>query len=238
MNISRQKLVRDVLPAAALALLAGCAPTFEARVARFQALPPEPARTFVIEGRNPQISRELEFATYASLVRRELLANGFIEAAGPAAAAVTVQLDYGVGAPQQRIETRPGSFNGGWGGGFGGWGGPWGFYGRGWDPFWGAGFGGWGGGWGGWGGGWSQPEVYSVTEYNATMAVKMVRSADKASLFEGRAETVSRSSNLTMLMPSLVRAMFTRFPGNSGETLRVRFDPTRPDAPATVTALH
>jgi hypothetical protein len=229
MNISRLHISRALLPLATLVLVAGCAPTFEARVARFSALPPEPAKSFTIEARNPAYAGELEFATYANLVRKEMLTHGFVEAATPAQATVTVLLDYGVGAPQQRIETRPGSFNAGWGSAWGpGWGG------RGWNPYWGSA---WGPGWG-WGGGWSSPEIYSVTEFNAVMALKMQRTADKASLFEGRAETVSRNNNLTVLMPNLVRAMFTQFPGNSGETVRVRFNPTRPDQPATVRVVN
>ena len=231
MVITRQTVNRALLPLAAMALLAGCAPSFEARVARFSVLPPTETKSFVIEARNPDYAGGLEFATYANMVRKEMLTNGFIEAATPAQANVVVLLDYGIGAPQQQIQTRPGTgFNGGWagGGGWGRYGGP-GWGGWGWNPYWGG---------GGWGGAWSQPEVYSVTRFPATMAMKMVRTADKASLFEGRAETISSSNNLTVLMPSLVRAMFTQFPGNSGQTVRVRFNPNRPDQPANVSVVN
>lgn len=216
---------RVVLPLAVVVLLAGCAPTFEARVARFSTLPTPPAKSFVIEPADPANVGGLEFATYANLVRQQLLAKGFTEAASPAQAEVTVQFDYNVGPPRERIQTRPGT-NVGWAGGWGapGWGGAWG-----WNPYWGAGWGG-----AGWGGAWSQPEVYSVTQFNAIVAMKMYRNADKMSVFEGRAETVSTSNNLTRLVPNLVTAMFTNFPGNSGETVRVRFNPTRPDQPASV----
>ena len=225
---NRHIVSRAILPLATLALLAGCAPSFEARVARFSALPPEATKSFAIEARNPADAGGLEFATYANLVRKELLTNGFVEAASPAQANVVVLMDYGMGTPQTQIQTRPGtSFNAGWGGGWGRYGGP-GWGGWGWNPY-------WGGGWGaGWGGGWSQPEVYSVTRFPASFAMKMVRNQDKVSLFEGRAETLSTNSNLTVLMPSLVRAMFTQFPGTSGQTVRVTFNPTRPDQPANV----
>jgi CubicO group peptidase (beta-lactamase class C family) len=119
---------------------------------------------------------------------------------------------------------------GGMGGGFGGFG---------WGPYWGGGWGGWGGGFGGlggfggWGGGWNN-EVYSVTNYNTVVAMRINRNADKKSVFEGRAETVSNSNNLTRLVPNLVTAMFTNFPGSSGETVRVRFDPAKPDVAPTV----
>ncbi len=216
-----------LLPMATLALLAGCAPGFEARVARFSQLPPPAGQSFVIEARNPDIANGLEFATYANLVRQRLLANGYVEAATPAQSNLTVKLDYTVGPPREKLETRPGP-NWGWG------------------PYWGPGYGrfgggfGWGG-YGGWGfgpwgayGPWSNQEVYSITQYNAALALKIERTADKASVFEGRAETVSTSNNLTKLVPNLVTAIFTNFPGGNGETVRVSFDPANPGKPAVV----
>ena len=59
--------------------------------------------------------------------------------------------------------------------------------------------------------------------------LRINRNTDKKSVFEGRAETVSNSNNLTRLVPNLVTAMFTNFPGSSGETVRVRFDPAKPE---------
>ena len=223
---------KALLPLAALALLAGCAPTFEARVARFSALPAPAGQSFTIQPRDAVNAGGLEFATYANLVRQRLLATGMSEAATPAAASLTVLLDYTVGPPREKVQTRPG-YGGfaGYGGGFGGYGG--GFGGWGWNPYWGGGLG-WGGGFGGWGGGWNTPEVYSVTQYNATLAMKIERTADKASVFEGRAETISTPNNLTRLVPNLVTAIFTNFPGNSGETVRVKFDPAQPGKPAMV----
>ncbi len=229
----RQVFVRKaMLPLAALMLVAGCAPTFEARVARFSALPPPSGQSFVIEARNPQNAGGLEFATYANLVRQRLLATGYAEASSPAQASLTVMLDYTVGPPREKIETRPSPYGGfGYGGfGYGGFGyGGFGY--GGWGPYWGS-RGGWGS-WGGFGPGWNN-EVYSVTQYNSALAMKIVRTADKASVFEGRAETISTSNNLTQLVPNLVKAIFTNFPGSSGETVRVRFDPTQPSRPAAV----
>ena len=39
---------------------------------------------------------------------------------------------------------------------------------------------------------------------------------------------------LTALVPNLVRALFTNFPGVSGETVTIRFDPTKPPVAPTV----
>src|SRR3546814_8175461 len=95
--------------------------------------------------------------------------------------------------------------------------GPWGwspYYGRYWgrswyDPFWGP-----------WG--WDQPEVYSYTVYSSFLSMKIMRTGGGDRVFEGRAETQIRSDDLTTLVPNLVKAMFTNFPGRSGETVKVK----------------
>jgi hypothetical protein len=221
------RFAKSVLPITAitaLAALSACAPSFEARVARFQQMPAPQSQSFVIEPRDEANRGGLEFATYANYVRQRLVATGYTEAANADQAALTVMLDYTVGAPREKVRTRPGI---GWGGFGPGWG---------WNPYWGGvgrfgggfgGFGGFGGGWGG--GGFGGADVYSVTQYNSVVALKIKRNADDASVFEGRAETVSSSNNLTQLVPNLVTAIFTNFPGNSGETVRVKFDPSKPD---------
>jgi hypothetical protein len=231
----RKMNVRVLVPIVAALALAGCTRPFEARVARFQQLPPPAGNSFVIEPRDKDNAGGLEFATYANLVRQKLIAAGFQEASSADTSALTVMLDYTVTAPREKVQTRFNGF-GGWGGGFGPgfgwgpyWGGGWGGFG-GWGGGFGPGFGGWGGGFGG---GWGN-DVYSVTTYNSVVAIRINRNADKHSVFEGRAETMSSSNNLARLVPQLVTALFTNFPGNSGETVRVRFDPAKPDVPPTV----
>lgn len=226
--ISPSVSVRLALPLVAALALCACTTGFEARVARFQQLPAAPGNSFVIEPRDKELQGGLEFATYANLVKQKLIAAGFQEAASPEAAALVVQLDYHVTAPREKVQSRPSM---GFGAGWGGWG---------WGPYWGAGWGGFGGfgpGFGGWGGGWGNNDVYSVTQYNTSLAMRINRASDKQSVFEGRAETVSNSNNLTRLVPNLVTAIFTNFPGNSGETVRVRFDPAKPNVPPTVKPL-
>lgn len=217
-----------LLPLAACSVLGACAPTFEARVNRFQALPAPSGQTFAVAPVNGARAGSLEFATYANLVSRELTRTGYTQVADAKAANLLVKLDYGVTPPRERIETRPGFGYGGLGyggfgyGGFGRYGGGFG-YGR-----FGRGY------WGGYGGFydpfWSQPEVYSVTQYNGFVSVRIDRVGDGTSVFEGRAETISRTNDLTQLVPNLVTAVFTNFPGNSGETVRVKFDPRAPQA--------
>ena len=79
----------------------------------------------------------------------------------------------------------------------------WGFY----DPFWGSPF--------------DYPEVYSYTVYNSFVDMKIARTGTNESVFEGRADANTRTDDLTRLVPNLVAAMFTNFPGRSGERVRV-----------------
>ena len=53
------------------------------------------------------------------------------------------------------------------------------------------------------------------------------RSADGQSVFEGLAQARSRTDELPVLVPNLIEAMFTGFPGNSGETVRITVMPER-----------
>ena len=48
-----------------------------------------------------------------------------------------------------------------------------------------------------------------------------------APLFDGRAMARSRTNRLDLLLPSLVDAMFTGFPGRSGETVRITIPEVR-----------
>ena len=57
--------------------------------------------------------------------------------------------------------------------------------------------------------------------------MKIDRKADGVRLFEGKAEAVSTSNRLQHLVPNLVEAMFTNFPGNSGETVRISVAPEK-----------
>ena len=222
----RTRLIASLL---LLAPLAACTTPFSAQVTRFHVSPPPPASdTFAVVAADPAKAGSLEFAAYAAQVRDGLVRHGFTEAASPAAAALIARFDYGVGPGQTIIQSTPGfgpgpwGWGGGWGGGFGGWGGGWG--GPGWGPGWGgAGWGGWGGGWG-----WNSPQIYTETQFTSHVDLGVRRAADKAAVFEGRAQTTNRSNTLTTNVPNLVTALFVGFPGNSGETVTVRFDPATP----------
>lgn len=216
-----------IAPLVVLTLVGACAEPFEARVARFQQLPAPSGQTFTIQSRDARKAGGLEFATYATIVTQKLEAVGYRPAADPRAATLVVNFDYAVGMPRERIESTPG-----FGYGYGGFG-PWGYggfgyggYGRHGFGYGGFGYGGFGyGGFGPWGHG--APEVYSVTQYNSYVDMRINRVADNVSVFEGRAETVATTNDLTRLVPNLITAMFTNFPGNSGQTVKVRVDTSK-----------
>jgi hypothetical protein len=216
MSITK-KLLTLAAPAALLSLGA-CATGFPTQVSRFQAMPAPQGQSFVVQAADPEKRGGLEFSQYANLVRSHLLAQGYSEASSPANATFVVTLDYGVDNGQTRIVTRPGFGYSR----FGGFGHPFysrfGYFGHhrypfyyGWhDPFWDP---------------WGYPEIDSYTVYTSFVDMDIRRTADGQSLFEGEAKARSRTDDLTVLVPNLVEAMFTGFPGNSGETVRITVPP-------------
>ena len=219
MSLSR-KIAAIAAPLALLSLGA-CAEPFQANVARFQALPAPQGQTFYIQPIDRHLQGSLEFAQYAALVSQRLGQQGYQPAASPRDAALVVMLDYGVDQGHEKIVTTPGFGYGGFGyGGFGypygHWGYPYG-YGRfgyrsafswGWDdPF------------------WDGPEVNSYTVYTSHLEMTINRTANGERVFEGKAKAHSSNDNLTELVPNLVEAMFTNFPGRSGEEVKITIPP-------------
>ncbi|MFN3864588.1 MAG: DUF4136 domain-containing protein [Erythrobacter sp.] len=201
-------LRRFALPLALAAGLGACtAPAFKADVSRFAVpLPAPQGQSFVVVPDDPRLAGGLEFATYANAVAAEMTELGYTRAASPEKAELLVRFDYRVDNGRERVRTDPNGFGafgpawgpwGGWYGGFGRWG--YGFN----DPFFGG------------------PNVRSYTVYTSAIDLKIDRSADGQRLFEGKAEAVSRTNRLPRLVPHLVDAIFTDFPGNSGETVRI-----------------
>lgn len=203
-----KSLTRLALPVALALGLSACATPFKADVSRFAVpLPAPQGQSFAVVPEDPKLAGGLEFATYANSVATEMQDLGYTRAATPQNADLLVRFDYRVDNGRERVRT---DFNGaGFGASrFGPWG-PWGGWrGAGWglgfnDPFFGG------------------PDVRSYTVYTSGIDLKIDRAADGQRLFEGKAEAVSRSNRLTSLVPNLVDAIFTDFPGNSGETLRI-----------------
>ena len=216
----------------ALACLAACATPFSANVSRFASRLPAPqGQTFAVVADDPALAGGLEFSLYADDVENAMRKLGYTHAASPQDATLLVRFNYGVDNGREKVQStgfydpfyRPWYGYGGLGysrigyrgyrgrglgyGGFGAW--NYGWY----DPWFGGGYGGFGGG------------VESYTVYTSGIQLKIddVRSGER--LFEGKAEAVSTSNRLQYLVPNLVEAMFTDFPGDSGETVRISVAP-------------
>ena len=211
------RMARAKMAAVALLLLglAACASPFRADVSRFQSqLPPPAGQTFAVVADDPNLSGGIEFRQYALLVEQQLASHGYTPVQSPEQAQLLVRFDYGVDNGRERVRStgfaRSPHFS------------PW--YGYGPHSYWGPYRGGlWSYGWyDPWMGG---PDIESYTVYTSGVALKIDRRADGARLFEGQAEAVSRSNKLQYLVPNLVEAMFTGFPGNSGETVRISVAP-------------
>ncbi|MBW8784175.1 MAG: DUF4136 domain-containing protein [Novosphingobium sp.] len=200
-----------------LATLAACTQSFDARVSRFSSqLPPPHGETIAVVADNPALAGGIEFGQYAAIVADHLARVGYTPVANPQNAALIARLDYGVDRGRERIRST----------GFG----P--------DPFWGPWYGygrrGWGGrgfyGGGLWGYGWYDPffdnGVESYTVYTSFASLK-IEGRDRRRLFEGKAEAVSTSNRLPYLVPNLVEALFTGFPGQNGETVHISIAPEK-----------
>jgi hypothetical protein len=225
MNVSRFSPIKLVRPLAAAVLLSlsACAQNFNADVSRFQSQLPAPAgQTFAVVADDPALAGGIEFSQYAHLVADRLVQQGYQPAASAESASLLVRFDYGVDKGRERVVStgpRYDPFYGPWYGygRMGYWGGrggyyPHGLWGYGWqDPWFGGGY-------------------DSYTVYTSGINMKIDRRADGARLFEGKAQAVSTSNRLQYLVPNLVEAMFTGFPGNSGETVRISVAPEKKQA--------
>jgi len=227
-KIGRGWKLAIVLPA--LAALAACASPFRADVARFQSQLPVPAgQTFTVVADDPGLTGGIEFRNYAQLVADHMAALGYTPVNDPADAQLLVRFDYGVDNGRERVRStgigyrdpfysswygyRPIVYNTRYGPRVAYVGSPWGW---GWnDSFFG------------------REEVYSYTVYTSGIEMKIDDARSGQRLFEGEAQAASTSNRLQYLVPNLVEAMFTGFPGNSGETVRISVAPENQPARRT-----
>jgi hypothetical protein len=210
---------------------------------------PAPAgQTFYVvpaEGGQPT----LEFNRFAALVSQHLQARGYTPAGAPQLASMLVKLDYGVDEGETEYTVDPyASSRYGYGGY--GYSDPFyrsrygGFYDPFYDPFYGSRFGrpywsryGYYGGrspfyygwddpfwysspYAGYGRGYREP-IRSYTVYKSELDLNIVRRSDNAPLFQGKAKARSQTDETGVLVPNLIEAMFTGFPGKSGETIKI-----------------
>jgi hypothetical protein len=205
-----------LLGVAALGVSA-CAGSITSTVSRYQAMPAPQGQTFfVVPGEGMAANGGLEFQRYAELVAQQMQARGYTPAASPQSATMLVQLGYIVDKGQVRSVEDPfyrsrlydpfyySPF----------------YYPRfgyrsrfsyGWnDPFW-------------YGGG-----VDSYVEYHSQVDLHIRARGTNQPLFDGRAQARSETNRLDVVIPSMVEAMFSGFPGRSGETVKITIPTSRP----------
>ena len=205
------KLAGAVLLGIAALGVSACANNLNAEVSRYQAMPAPQGQTFiVVPGEGMAANGGLEFQRYAGIVAQQLQARGYTPASSAQGAAMVVSLGYGVDAGQVHVRSDP--F---YGYGYPYYGGSF-FYPRygfrspfyyGWDdPFW-YGYGGSG--------------IDSWVEYHSQLDLHIRAAGTNQPLFDGRAQARSQTNRLDVVVPSLVEALFTGFPGQSGEVVKI-----------------
>lgn len=226
------KLAAAAMLGVAAIAVSGCAQTLPTKVTRFQAMPVAQGQTFfVVPGAGAAQGGGLEFQQYAGLVAQQMAARGYRAAPSPQAADFIVQLGYGVDEGTQRVVEDPFYRSHAYDPFYRG------FYGSrfGYDPFWGV-----------YRGrpyysrygyygyrqpffyGWDDPfwygsggDIRSYVEYKSRLDLDIRDRRTNQALFEGEAQARSQTDELGTLVPNLVEAMFTGFPGRSGETVKI-----------------
>ena len=189
--------------------------TLYTTVSRYQAMPAPQGQTFlVVPGEGMAANGGLEFQRYAGIVAQQLQARGYAPATSAQNASMIVSLGYGVDTGQVHVQSIPH-----YGYGYPYYGGSF-FYPRygfrspfyyGWDdPF-----------WGGYG------DISSWVEYHGQLDLHIRAAGTNQPLFDGRAQARAETNRLDVLVPSLVEALFTGFPGQNGEVVKI----TVPKAP-------
>jgi len=183
--------------------LGGCAARFSADVTRFHELPAPAGETLQIVAKDPAKADTLEFQRYADLVGEALGRQGYRPPLAGEPSVLIAAIDYGVSQGRQALRDNGGSRVGvGVGGG---------------SHHVGVGV--------------STTFALSGGDgdmvYTRRLSVEISRRSDGKRLFEGRAISEGRTPDLGAVMPLLVEALFTDFPGVSGTTQEVELDAPR-----------
>ncbi|CAN5187763.1 DUF4136 domain-containing protein [soil metagenome] len=209
----RTQWIRIVTATLVTVALAACAgpQTVRSNVTSFSqaSLLDQGAKTFRFE-RKPAQADSLEHATYEHLVSDQLQLLGYTQDAN---GRLAVSFDYSISSQTYQVQSGypygdpffgpsyglPGYY------GYGRRGRYWGGY-----PYWGDPF------WGGYGG-VSYPRTIARSQLKLDIRV----AGSKAKAFEGTAVSSGSVDDMPAVMPYLVQAIFTDFPGLNGQTRRV-----------------
>lgn len=192
----------------ALAVLttACAAPSWSAKLTRYQQWPTATSGdTYYIKS-SPDKSNSLQYQSFADSVRASIGVTGLVQAPDLKAARFVVQMDYGNPQEQSWVPQFADSFYG--------------------PSAWGIGRGyyapndGWGGGF------FYSPNVVNVpvTVYKNYLNVIITDNQNSgAEVYRATAVSYSYSDNLDQQMPFLSQAIFDGFPGNNGQVIDIRY---------------
>ncbi len=206
-----------------LVLLTGCAARINSDVTTFHENVLPAGETIRVVPSDPDKLGSLEFQTYASRINDELRKMGYTPVTeNDVVTDLLAEVDYSVDEGPQQIYSEPSmnyvQYHFGFGryydpfyfGARSRWGGPFGYsrFGPfGYDPFWDA------------------PQVYSEQTYNRELEMNILKAdGNHDRLFEGHVESNGTEISLPEVMPYLITAMFTNFPGESGKTKLVTIE--------------
>jgi hypothetical protein len=211
-----KKFAAAALLGAAVIGLSGCETGFPAQVSRFQAMPAPAGQTFFVVPMDTRLNGSLEFQRYGAYVAQALQAQGYAPATTPAAASLIVNVGYNVDRGTTEYQSDPFGRGGyGFGMGYGG------MFAR---PYYYPRFGYRSAFYYGWDDPFYSPFDTGITSYRvyrSKLDVDIRRHADNQSVFEGHAKARSENDDLSRIVPNLVEAMFTGFPGRNGETVMI-----------------
>ena len=223
-----KNLAAAAMLGAAVIGLSGCATGFPAQVSRFQMMPAPAGQSFFVVPMDPRLGGSLEFQRFGAYVAQALQAQGYAPAPNSQAATLLVNMGYAVDRGTTEYQSDPFASSR-YGYGYGGFGSPYGFggyYGR---PYYYPRFGGFRSAFYY---GWDDPfyspfdsGITSYTVYRSNLDLDIRRKGDNQSVFEGHAKARSQNDDLNRIVPNLVEAMFTGFPGRNGETVKITVPP-------------
>lgn len=215
MNNNRTTLrrVRRCAAIATVAVLGGCAigpRMIQTEVTTFHEWPTLPADRTYTFARTLEYKNSLELKSYEDIVRDELAAQGFKPVTDADQANLVVTLRPSVTTVSVALRDQWPAIDPFWG--------PYGGY-------YGRRFGGFGPGFGGFYGPYVGVEdfgTYRQDIFRKRLELDIdARTPVGKRYYEGRVENTAYNASLAQVMPVLVHALFTDFPGNNGQTRRV-----------------
>jgi hypothetical protein len=202
--------MKHVLPtfACTALLLAGCAaPRIENDVTTFHDEIMPAGESIRVMPADPANVNSLEFQTYANRISEELRKAGYTPVSEPDVVTdLIAEIDYSVAVSHSEINRSRTGVSVGVGYGFGRWYNPWNIgvsapiFGR-------------------------ESRPYGIPIYQRSLELNIVEAEDSTQrLFEGRVVSDGSEGALNVVMPYLITAMFTDFPGESGTTKVVEIE--------------